>query len=58
MISIQDPGVHNWIDTEGLHHTMFLQRWQLLPQGADGPGGNPSQRSEVVKLADLDKGPP
>jgi hypothetical protein len=52
--SIQDPGVHNWIDTEGLHHTMFLQRWQLLPERA-GEGGELSHRSEVVKLADLEK---
>ena len=52
--SIQDPGVHNWIDTEGLHHTMFLQRWQLLPERA-GEGGELSHRSEVVKLSDLEK---
>jgi hypothetical protein len=55
VISMQDPGVHNWIDAEGLHHTMFLQRWQLLPLGVEGPGGSPSQKSQVVKLADLEK---
>ncbi len=55
VISMQDPGVHNWIDTEGLHHTMFLQRWQLLPLGVEGPGRSPSQKSQVVKLADLEK---
>jgi hypothetical protein len=55
VISMRDPGVHNWIDTEELHHTMFLQRWQLLPLGVEGPGGSPSQKSHVVKLADLEK---
>jgi hypothetical protein len=55
VISKHDPGVHNWIDTEGLNHTLFLQRWQLLPNTPDGPGGTLSQKSEVVKLADLKK---
>jgi hypothetical protein len=53
VISKYDPGVHNWIDTECLNHTLFLQRWQLLPNTPDGPGGTLSQNSEVVKLADL-----
>ena len=53
VFSLQDPGVHNWVDTEGLNHTMFLQRWQLLPNTPGGPGGQLSQKSEVVKLADL-----
>jgi hypothetical protein len=52
--SIRDPGVHNWIDTEGLHHTLFLQRWQMLPPAADGEaGGEPTASCEVVKLDDL-----
>src|SRR5581483_1697110 len=55
VISKHDPGVHNWIDTEGLNHTMFLQRWQLLPNTPGGPGGRLSQHSEVVKLADLER---
>jgi hypothetical protein len=54
VISKEDPGVHNWIDTEGLNHTLFLQRWQLLPLGDDS-GRSPTQKSRVVKLADLDK---
>ena len=59
VFSIQDPGVHNWVDTLGLHETLFMQRWQLLPRADKGPdehpwaGGNPSARGELVKLVDL-----
>jgi hypothetical protein len=53
VISKQDPGVHNWIDTEGLNHTMFLQRWQLLPM-TGVQDGRPSQTSRVVKISDLE----
>jgi hypothetical protein len=55
VFSIQDPGVHNWVDTLGLHESLFLQRWQMLPLGADGPGGDLSGKGELVKLADLEK---
>jgi hypothetical protein len=55
VISKNDPGVHNWIDTEGLNHTLFLQRWQLLPLGGLGSERGPSQQSQVVKLADLQR---
>jgi len=59
VFSIQDPGVHNWVDTLGLHETLFMQRWQLLPRADKSPderpwaGGNPSARGELVKLVDL-----
>lgn len=58
VISRQDPGVHNWIDTEGLQHTLFLQRWQLLPLGSEVPAASPWQTSQLVKLADLEKALP
>ena len=53
VFSIQDPGVHNWIDTLGLHETLFMNRWRRLPIMDAGPGGDPTSRCEVVKLADL-----
>jgi hypothetical protein len=53
VFSVRDPGVHNWVDTLGQHETLFMQRWQLLPQTADGPGGNPWAKGELVKLSDL-----
>lgn len=55
VISKHDPGVHNWVDTEGLNHTMFLQRWQLLPNIQGDLGGKLGQSGQVVKLADLKK---
>ena len=55
VISSRDPGIHNWIDTVGLHETLILLRWQLLPRNPDGSyGGSPWTRGQVVKLNDLD----
>jgi hypothetical protein len=52
--SIEDPGVHNWIDTEGLHETLWLQRWQMMPTTAEGvAGGEPWSKGQLVKLDDL-----
>jgi hypothetical protein len=47
----EDPGVHNWIDTCGLHEGMLTLRM------AEFPGGRPQSdivaKGRVVKLADL-----
>jgi hypothetical protein len=53
VVSIEDPGVHNWLDALGLHELKLLHRWQLLPQTADGPGGDPWAEAKLVKLAEL-----
>ena len=40
VLSVRDPGVHNWIDTAGLHEGIISFRWQGLPHGQkeeDGP---------------------
>ena len=56
VFSIQDPGVHNWIDTSGLHESLFMQRWQMLPTDADGLAlGEPWAKGERVKLAALQR---
>ena len=56
VFSIRDPGVHNWIDTLGLHEPMFLLRLQRLPRNPDGSyGGTPSTKGELVKLKDLER---
>jgi hypothetical protein len=34
VISIRDPGVHNWLDPQGLHDLLVGHRWQGLPPGA------------------------
>lgn len=52
VISIRDPGVHNWIDTCGRHEALILYRWQSLPreQVRGGPMVGPMR---IVKLRDL-----
>lgn len=57
VISLKDPGVHNWIDTCGLHETLVLYRWQALPANPvrQGPVVDPVR---VVKMKDLEKALP
>jgi len=51
VVSKQDPGVANWLDTTGLQQPRIIQRWQRVnPSGPDGP---PSITGKLVKLADL-----
>lgn len=47
VVAPRDPGVANWIDTNGLHHVQFLVRWQ-------GVDRVPTIAGKVVKVADLD----
>lgn len=51
VISKQDPGVHNWIDTYGLNYPKIMLRWQQLPMDPDAVA--PQVKAEVVKLSDL-----
>jgi len=51
VIAIADPGVHNWLDTCGLHDVLVLHRWQGFP---DPSGGQPTIESRKVRLAELD----
>jgi hypothetical protein len=36
VMSPVDPGIHNWIDTVGLHEGWFLLRWQGVPETTAG----------------------
>lgn len=47
----QDPGVHNWIDTAGLHNVVLNVRLQGLPTELEK---EPLLTSRIVKLRDLD----
>lgn len=47
----QDPGVHNWIDTAGLHNVVLNVRLQGLPTELTK---EPAVISRIVKLRDLD----
>lgn len=53
VISLLDPGVHNWIDTCGLHEGWFNLRWQGFTGNSSGEGL--VRGAQLVKLADLDK---
>lgn len=52
VVSLSDPGVHNWLDPAGLEQGTMLVRWQGLPDG-----GFDSERSvrasRVVRLDQL-----
>jgi hypothetical protein len=50
VISIDDPGVHNWLDGSGAGAGALLLRWQQLPEGAVF---GDAVATELVKLADL-----
>lgn len=52
VVCAKDPGVHNWIDTGGLHEILAIHRWQGLPQNTvDRPQA--SITSEHVKLSEI-----
>ncbi|MDD5174909.1 MAG: hypothetical protein PHQ05_00615 [Sterolibacterium sp.] len=52
VVSANDPGVRNWVDTEGLHEGLVLIRWQALPPTLTSVDS--AVRSvKVVKLADV-----
>lgn len=46
VVSLRDPGVQNWISTQGWHEGDVTLRWQQL-------AGTPAIRVRHVKLADL-----
>lgn len=50
VISVDDPGLHNWLDGSGAVAEAILLRWQQLPEGAAFEG---AVTTELVKLADL-----
>jgi hypothetical protein len=61
VVSVKDPGVHNWIDTGGLHEVHTLQRWQgvareMAPGQAATIEGKLSTLKDVPRL--LPKGAP
>jgi hypothetical protein len=54
VLSLQDPGLHNWIDPGGLHDLTSYFRWQGLPRTPVRSG--PSIDLRMVKLKDLEQG--
>ncbi|MET0702118.1 MAG: hypothetical protein ABWY93_20885 [Mycobacterium sp.] len=54
VISATDPGVANWIDTDGLGEGILTLRMAEFA-GGEGPKEDLGARGRVVKLADLDR---
>lgn len=54
VISAKDVGIHNWLDTGGLHEGRILIRWQALPEGTKS-ADNAVREVKVVKLDELAK---
>lgn len=52
VIAADDPGIWNWLDTNGIDSGMFTVRWQSAPAGAELSRTVRSVR--LVDLADLD----
>jgi hypothetical protein len=52
VVSRQDPGVANWVDTVGLREGTIMVRWQNLPANRPVNGG-PTISAQVVKLVNL-----
>ncbi|MDB6060897.1 MAG: hypothetical protein JWM78_1000 [Verrucomicrobiaceae bacterium] len=50
VVSAQDPGVLNWLDSGGNAHGNVLMRWQKLPAGIDI---NNCVSAQIVKLSAL-----
>jgi hypothetical protein len=50
VIAPRDPGVWNWLDSDGLHDGIGLLRWQNLPEGASGD--RLIRDFRVIKLTD------
>jgi len=50
VIAIRDPGIHNWLDSTGLHEVQLGVRWQGIP-------GNtlvsPTIETRLVNISDL-----
>jgi hypothetical protein len=52
VISARDPGVHNWLDTGGLHEGIIQVRWQGTPPNVTSLA-NGIVDARVLKLANL-----
>jgi hypothetical protein len=52
VVAARDPGVYNWLSTEGLHAGNILIRWQALSD-ATKTADNAVRSVQVVKFTDL-----
>jgi len=52
VLSIADPGAHNWLDPCGLHDVLILHRWQGFPDRHAPPPTIESRKVKRAVLAD------
>jgi Protein of unknown function (DUF1214) len=55
VLSLRDPGVHNWIDMYDAHEPLFMIRWNELPRTPDPSRELPGVKYQLVKLSDLER---
>lgn len=53
VLSLQDPGIHNWLNPNGLRSILLLCRWQSLP--AVQVNNGPSLTVQKVQIQELAK---
>lgn len=52
VLSPRDPGIYNWLSTNGWHEGDLALRWQELER-QPGAGAGPTVKARLVKFADL-----
>ncbi|KAJ5370890.1 uncharacterized protein N7496_006982 [Penicillium cataractarum] len=56
VVSLEDPGVYNWLNTTGLHEGAIMVRWQGLPTSSSSSTSStasPAVDVQVVAFSDL-----
>lgn len=56
VISLEDPGVYNWLSTTGLFEGTIMVHWQSLPTSSSSSAsstGSPAIEAQVVPLSEL-----
>ena len=51
IVSPTDPGLQNWVDTEGLSEGMLFLRWAAIAGGPDAP--KPAVESKIGPMSKL-----
>jgi hypothetical protein len=53
VVSLEDPGVYNWINTTGLTEGTAMVRWQGLSDDATSSSNPPAIVAQVAQLSEL-----
>ncbi|KAJ5949049.1 hypothetical protein N7454_000633 [Penicillium verhagenii] len=53
VVSEEDPGVYNWLNTTGLTEGTIMVRWQGLPTSSSDSDESPRITTQVVQLSEL-----